>query len=184
MADERMRLYGNSFQRLCWRIKREMRHNRKPVILLFGNGYESQLMLATLLKLRKKFTIIHVAEKHVTKKVRSVLLKSQQRTLILHPYRENKGYKTFYNDGVVCLEDLNFGFSPKDYFIVSGFNLSEPSLVKSYLKGTFNGMYCPLLRYSEEWIQELYQDMKDNEEIGSFLFDNHTSDSHHNIVIN
>jgi len=161
-----------------------MRNNRKPIMLLFGNGYESQLLLAVLLKLQKKFTIVHVAEEHIPKKVRSVLSKTQQRNLIFRPWRKDKRHKTFYASNTICLEDLNFGFSSKDYFILAGFELSEPSLVKGFMNGLFKDMYCPLLRYSEEWIQRLYQDMKDNEEVGDFLFDNLTSDSHTNITIN
>jgi hypothetical protein len=160
-----------------------MRHNRKPILLLFGNGYDSQLLLAVLLKLRKTFTIAHLAEQTLDRKVLAVLQKANQRNVIFRPDRKHVGYKTFYGGDIISLEDLMFGFSAKDYFIIAGFKLSEPSLMKAYEKGTFDNMYCPLLRYSDGWIETLYQDMKDNEEIGSFLFENNTTDSHHNISI-
>ena len=178
-----MKIFGNSFQRLCWRIKREMSKNRKPILFLFGNGYDSQILLAVLLKLKKKFMIIHNANNVSPKKVNRVLSKARQKTLILRPYEEEKTYKTFSHDKAFCFEKLNFGFSSEDYFIIAGFKISEPSLIKGYFNGLFKTLYCPLLLYSDEWIQTLYQDMKDNEKIGEFLFENLTSDSHHNIAI-
>lgn len=179
-----MKLYGNTFQKLCWRLKRDLQHNRKPILLLFGNGYESQLLFTALHKLRKKFSVIHVADKVLSAKTRRILFHFKQHHLILRPDRKNHSYKTFYGGDVFTCEDIDFGFSAKDYFIIAGFKLSEPSLIKGYMRGSFKNLYCPLLRYSDEWIETLYQDMKDNEQIGEFMFDNLESDSHHNITIN
>ena len=175
--------WGNTFQRFCWRLKRELSNNRKPILLLFGNGYESQLHIVALLKLQKTFRIIHVADDTLDRKTKRVLLKSRQRFLIFRPYRKDEKYKAFTCNDAICPEELNFGFSSKDYFIIAGFKASEPSLIKGFYNGLFDSMYCPFLRYSDEWIQTLYQDMKDNEKIGGFMFDNLDSDSHHNITI-
>ena len=167
-----------------WKLQREMRHNRKPILLFFGNGYDSQLLLLALSKLRKSFTIVHVASERLNQKVKNIFNSfSDHQKIILRPHSRKKHFKTFYNDDAFCFEDLNFGFSPHDYFIVAGFKLTEPSLVKAYHRGDFHDLYCPLLRYPDEWIETLYQDMKDTEKLGKFMHDNLTSDSHHNIQI-
>jgi len=179
-----MRIFGNQFQKFCWRLKRETRQNRKPILLLFGNGYESQILLLALHRLKKKFIIVHVAEKNVPFKTRRILWQFKNQThLILRPRIEDKSFKSFYCGNAICVEDLNVGFSGNDYFIISGFKLSEDSLSQAYYEGTFNSMYCPFLRYADEQIASLYQDMKDNDSLGSFLWKNITSDSHHNIEI-
>jgi len=172
------------FEKLTWRIKREMQHNRKPILLLFGNGYDSQLLLMALHKLRKKFMVIHAANGRLTKKTKTILKKLGCSHLILRPYNNGDPYKKFYTNEAFCVEDLNFGFSHKDYFIITGFKITEPSLVKAFQRGFFNDLYAPLLRYSDDWIETLYQDMKDTEPLGEFLYENIQSDSHHNITIN
>jgi len=180
-----MKLYGNNFQKLCWRLKRDLKHNRKPLLLLFGNGYESQLLFVALHRLRKKFTVVHIVDYVLSKKTRHVLSQfSQYSSLLLRPYRKHDGFKTFYGGNVFSSEDLDFGFSEKDYFIIAGFKASEPSLRKAFNRGIFNKLYCPFLRFSDEWVETLYQDMKDNDAIGEFMFENLNSDSHHNITIN
>ena len=175
-----MRVFGNAFQRLCWRVKRELRNNRKPILLLFGNGYESQILLSVLNHLNKKCTIVHVAHGKLNSKTIRVFHHFRQHNhLIMRPYEASKHYKTFTVGDAVCPDVLDFGFSHKDYLIMAGFKLSEPILTKAHERGLFKNMYCPLLRYSNDWIETLYQDMKDNETIGDFMFDNLNSDSHH-----
>jgi len=179
-----MKYWGNNFQQLCWRIKRALHNNRKPILLLFGNGYESQLLLVALHKLRKKFCIVHVTTDKLSRKTRNVLTKfKHQQHLILRVEQINGGYKTFYGGEPFSAEDLNFGFSAKDYFIIAGFKTSEPSLVKAFHNEVFDDLYCPFLWCDDDLIEVLYQAMKDNEHIGSFMFDNLDSDSHHNIII-
>jgi len=171
------------FEKLTWKLQREMRHNRKPIVLFFGNGYDSQLLLMALHKLRKKFKVVHVASEELSRKVQNIFSRLKHEVILLRPHRVDKGFKQFHNDNAFCCEDLNFGFSTKDYFLIAGFNLTEPTLMKAYQRGVFRNLYCPLLRYPDEWITTLYQDMKDTEKLGEFMHDNLTSDSHHNIKI-
>jgi len=172
------------FQKFTWNLQRIMRHNRKPIILLFGNGYDSQIILMALHKLKKHFILVHVAEDKISSKILKVMSRFVGKNkVILRPHRIHNDYKTFYNDNAFCVEDLNNGFSSKDYLIIAGFKLSEPSLIKAFYRGDFDSLLCPLLRYTDGDIEVLYQDMKDTEKFGDFLFSNLTSDSHHNIVI-
>ena len=170
------------FQRFTWNLQRIMRHNRKPILLLFGNGYESQIILMALHKLGKKFTIIHCATgERLTSRTLKVISKFVGKNkLILRPYKKNKAYKIFYaGDNAFCIEDLTFGFSPKDYLIIAGFNLTEPPLMRGFQNGIFDDILCPLMRYCDEHTEKLYQDMKDTERLGAFLHENMDSDSHH-----
>lgn len=172
------------FEKLTWRIRREMQSNRKQILLLFGNGYDSQLLLMALHKLRKKFTVIHSVNGRFSKKTRNILQKVGCQYLVLRPHNGEDNYKKFYGGNTFLIEDLNFGFSSKDYFIITGFKITEPSLVKGFHRGLFNNLYAPLLRYSDDWVETLYQDMKDTEPLGEFFYENIQSDSHHNISIN
>ena len=179
-----MKMFGNRFDRFCWNLQRELKGNHKPLVLFLGNGFESQILLLALHRLRKRFVIVHIADTKVGKKVRQVLSKFRNMyTIILRPERSKDGYKVFENREAWTPEDLRWGFSPKDYLVVTGFKLSEHYLLKAFYKDVFGGVYSPLLRYCDEDVQALYQDMKDNEPLGQFLFDNLTSDSHHNITI-
>jgi hypothetical protein len=182
-----VKIFGNSFERLTWQIKRELQHNRKPILLLFGNGYESQILLAALQKLGKPFTIVHaVYGEKLGVETRRMLNKFKKKSrIILRPRKKNFESKVWtLNSHALCFEDLNYGFSQKDYLLIGGYKISEPTLIKSYENGSFNGLYCPLLRCSDEWIQRLYQDLKDNEPMGNFFHQNLASDSHHNIEVN
>lgn len=53
-------MYGWEFEKLKWRLKRELKGNRKPILLFFGNGYESQILALALYRLRKPFIFVHV----------------------------------------------------------------------------------------------------------------------------
>ena len=179
-----MKIFGNRFDKFCWNMQRKLSSNHKPLVLFLGNGYESQILLLALHRLRKKFLIVHVADNKVCGKVRRVLSKFRSvYTFILRPEREEDGMKCFSNHDAFAPEGLRYGFSAKDYLVVAGFKLSESALCQAYYSGTFEDIYTPLLRYCDEDVQELYQDMKDNEPLGQFLFDNLTSDSHHNIEV-
>jgi len=174
------------FEMFYWKVQRELRKNRKPIILLFGNGFESQILLQVLLKLRKSFLVVHVAHESKVTKVMKIVHKFKLKHLILRSTeydKENKTWTIFEQKDGICADELNFGFSNKDYLIVSGFELGEPKLVKAFEQGYFDMMYCPLLRLCDEDIECLYQNMKDEEQNGKFLYSNLTSDSHHNILI-
>ncbi len=173
---------GWEFQKLCWRMQRELSKNRKPLVLFFGGGYESQILLGVLLKLRKEFLIVHNVMGGIGCKVREVLSFSGQRYLLLRNWKENKDTKVFTSEPF-CFEENECGFSEKDYLLIAGFKLSEPYLVKAFYKGVYNSLYCPLLRMCDEDVEQIYQDMKDGEKFGSFMFEHLASDSHHNIVI-
>jgi len=175
-----------NFLKFTWRVQRETRKNRKPIVLFFGNGYDSQLLLMALHKLKKKFTIVYIVHGKFTKKTRNVLQKfAQNPKIILRPREEEKEFKNFYNGDGFCFEDMDFGFSPKDYLIVAGFKANtEPSLIRAFYNDAFCDLYVPLLRYTDDWIERLYQEMKDSEKLGQFMYDNLQSDSHHNITIN
>ena len=178
------KMFGNLFDRFCWNMQRELSSNHKPLVLFLGNGYESQILLLVLRRLQKKFLIVHVADNKVCGKVRRVLSKFRSAyTVILRPERTEDGMKCFKNQEAFTPEDLRYGFSRKDYLVIVGLKLSEPLLCQAYYSGTFEDVCTPLMRYCDEDVQELYQDMKENEPLGQFLFDNLTSDSHHNIEI-
>lgn len=163
-------------------MQRELSKNRKPIVLFFGGGYESQILLGTLLKLHKDFLIVHNIMGKTSRKVRKVLAYSGRRRLLLRNYQEDEDIKSFLAKPF-CFEENECGFSEKDYLLIAGFKLSEPYLVKAFYKGHYNSLYCPLLRMCDEDIERIYQDMKDQEEFGGFLYEHLASDSHHNITV-
>lgn len=179
-----MKRFDNLFQRLCWQIQRDLHRNRKRIILLFGNGYESQIMLLALRTLGKKFTIVHAASDGLSRKTSTVLSKFRMYPrIILRPTRKQRKFKTFYC-WPFSLEGMTCGFSKKDYLIVSGFQTGgEPILRQALDRNFFEAIYSPLLRCSDEYIGQIYQDMKDNHRLGSFMHTNLASDSSHRINI-
>lgn len=181
-----VKIFGNNFEKLCWKIQREMRHNRKPILLLFGNGYESQIVLLALQKLHKKFTIIHAFNYTLCRKTRTVLKKFKKPTILFQVYdgedKENKTWSIV--NKAIFFEKISLGLPFNHYVIVTGFQMGGDSkLIKAFHQGMFENMYSPLLRYPEEFIQTIYQDMIDNEPLGKFLWQNNESDSLTNIEV-
>ena len=174
------------FEMFCWKVQRELRKNRKPIILLFGNGFESQILLLVLHKLKKKFLVVHAYDDKLWDKTKNVLRHFKHEYLLLKTDRvtsENKSFCLDASSKAIFFEKMKLGFPFDKYLIVTGFKDSETSLRKALLDGFFEEMYCPLLRYPDESVQMLYQNMTDTESLGKFLWKNNLSDSHHNITI-
>lgn len=182
-----MKVFGNLFQKFCWRLKRELKHNRKPILLFFGGGYDSQILLLALHKVRRKVTVIHLVhnEDKIPKKIKNVLkLFSKNTNIFMRSDQEEDGSKTWgSHQGIFFSEKNGIGFGKKEYLLITGHKMTEPLITRYFMNDKHNILYSPLLRYCDESIQELYQDMKDNERLGKTLFENLWSDSHHNIKI-
>jgi len=156
-------------------------------MLLFGNGYDSQILFMALHELGKRFIVVHAVngDKILSRKTTRILKKFGYPHIILRPDDKDAHYKSFCGGDPFTFEKMTIGFSAKDYFIIAGFKAdTEPPLVKAFYNGAFDELYCPLLRLCDENIEQLYQDMKDNTRLGDFLFENLNSDSPHNITIN
>jgi len=136
-------------------------------------------------ELGKQFLVVHATNNgdFLSKKTNHILKRFGYPHIILRPDDKNTHYKSFYGGDPFTFETLRFGFSPKDYFIITGFKATEPFLKRGWENHAFDDYYCPLLRCCDENIEQLYQDMKDNTPLGDFMFENLNSDSHHNIQI-
>lgn len=181
-----MKIFGNAFDLLTWRVRRELRNNRKPIILFFSNGYESQLLLAILHRLGKRPTLVHLRNDNLIlpKKLFNVLNKYKFPHYFLRGEMKDKYKKSFSiinNFNTFTFEDISCGFSSQDYLLIADFQIGcETSLLNSFFHDMFDKMYCPLLRCCDSDIERYYQAMKDNYRLGKFLFQNITSDSIHN----
>jgi len=173
-------MYGWEFKKLVWRMKRELRTNRKPILLFYGNGYESQILALALHKMHKSFTFVHVASPHVdTQKVKRVMKKlGNNIPIILHIPIKSQQFKSFEIYGPLLIPEESFaGFSLKDYCIVTGFKLDEPSIVKCFMSGGFERMYSPLMRCPDEYVEDVYEEIENSGKLGKFMSKNLTSDS-------
>lgn len=167
------------FQCFVWGFQRSLRKVKKPIVLFYGNGYESQLLLMALLKTRRKFTIVHIAYNGCLPRKTSIVLRKFKKyhPIILHAKPAKNGKKTWGNDGKMFeIEDSNIGLSMNSHHIIFGMKLDEPSIVKAWQKNALEGLDCPLLRFPDEEIDRLYSDMVDTEPLGKFMKKNLTSD--------
>jgi hypothetical protein len=153
---------------------------------MFGNGFESQILLLALHKLRKQFFIVYTVCERIPKKTKRVLRKfgKKHQVILLQSEREDPDYKTWIMEEKALFAESNkVAFSATHYCVITGHKASEPSLMRGFQRGDFDHLVCPFLRCSDEYVQSIYQDMKDHERMGKFLWTNNMSDSHHNIEI-
>jgi hypothetical protein len=167
------------FQRLVWGLQRNLHKVRKPIMLFYGNGYESQLLLMALHKTRRKFIIVHVTfNGSLNEKTRNILRKfSQYNQIILCANPEDVKKKSWHVIGkTISIEKLDTGFSSEFYHMIFGIKIDELSLVKAWENNAFENLNCPFLRFPDEEIEKLYSDMVDTERMGKFMRENLTSD--------
>lgn len=168
-------------------LKHDLRLNRKPIVLFFGNGYDSQILLASLSKIRRKIIVVYVQLGKNPKgllKAKRIAQKFAKFTWLFLRVDPNamdeKETKTWtVTEQVFLTENHSLGFGFKDYVLITGHKLHEPYQIKAFEKGLFKNLFCPLLRFSDDWITRLYQNMKDTDPLGKFLNENLDSDSAH-----
>ena len=170
------------FQNFVANLQRELKGKRN-LLLFYGGGYDSQLLLVALSKIRRHITVAHTIlfPKSYWKHIRKVQTKYPQHHWIkLRANIDDADTKTWtiYNE-TLFTEEHKLGFSSKDYTIILGHKLHEPYQIKAFEYGVFKSFVTPLLRYSDEWVACLYQDMKDTEQLGKFLHSHLVSDSPH-----
>ena len=177
-------MFGGPFQQLIWQMRRELKKEKRPIVLFFGGGYDSQILLYALSKVRRKFTAVHCLgyEEPIPDKIKTVLkhFKGVLPIFLRVCYRHRK-YKTWYFQNNIWLQDKQLaGFCTNDYCLVTGHEANETSLHINFIeKKMENDIFCPLIRYSDDYISMIYQDMKDDWCHGEILYENSMSDSHH-----
>lgn len=165
-------------------MRSELKTEKRPIVLMYGGGYDSQILLYALSKIKRKFIAVKVLsdkEALADEFKTSISLFKGVTPIFLRTRPKSKAYKTWYWEcSHLWLQDSQIaGFSKKDYCIVTGHKANETSLKKFFIENKMETeLYCPLIRYSDDHITAIYKDML-NWKHGKTLLMNCISDSCH-----